>query len=284
LRLDVAVAQAAGCTRREAQRLIEEGRVRVDGRARALSKGTFVEAGAAVDVEPPGDSAPIAEPELPLTVLHQDARFVFVDKPAGMATHPLRPGERGTLANALVARFPECAAASAQLREGGVGHRLDHATTGVLVAARSREAWTALRAEFAGGRVEKTYWALVVGDPPERGEIFAALAHAGQRVTTAPRANSMPAETRFVVLQRGPSCALVEAVAHTGRMHQIRAHLAHLGHPLVGDELYGGPVEAGGHVLHARRLVVDKIAVEAPWPAARRAVVERFLGAGATAK
>jgi 23S rRNA pseudouridine1911/1915/1917 synthase len=137
-----------------------------------------------------------------------------------------------------------------------VAHRLDTDTSGLVLAARRRAAWTALRRAFADGAVEKEYLALVAGAPPPSGTIDAPLAHAGRRVRVAGERDlaALPASTRFEVLARGDGVALVRASSASGRMHQIRAHLAHLGHPLVGDALYGGPPPAPGtrgHLLHA---------------------------------
>jgi 23S rRNA pseudouridine1911/1915/1917 synthase len=280
--------------------------VRVDGRVGR--KGLLLAAGAHVDVAAPparGDELrPVAQPELALDVVFTDDAMVAVCKPAGMPTHPLRAGERGTAANAIVARWPECAGASDDPREGGVAHRLDVDTTGVLVAARSRDDWRALRRAFTGGRVDKVYLALVVGAPPERGEVRAPLAHATARTVRAVDADAPPlgaraAITRFevlarssgdalaqagVVLARDGGVALVRATTSTGRMHQIRAHLAHAGWPLVGDERYGGPARSGGHVLHARSVTLPHprsgkpVLIEAPLPADRAALIDALVG------
>jgi 23S rRNA pseudouridine1911/1915/1917 synthase len=294
-RLDEFVAERVRCSRAEARRLIDGGYVRVDGRK--AKKGLLLHEGARVELArgPFGDDEKRPQPDttVPLTVLHEDAQLVALCKPAGVPTHPLKPGERGTLANAIVARWPECARASEDPREGGVAHRLDTDTSGVLVAARSPEAWQALRRAFSTSRAEKKYLALVSGQPPERGEIHAPLAHATRRrvraldeeeIDTAP---AREAHTRYEVLARAGDVALVLATTTTGRMHQVRAHLAHLGHPLVGDTLYGGPpAPAGtqGHLLHAHVLTVphpvtsQPLTVTAPLPADRRRALEALLG------
>lgn len=270
-RVDSFIASCAGCSRAEARRLIDAGAVRVDGRR--ARKGTRLAAGARVELTaaPADETArrPVPQPELPLALLYADDALVALDKPAGWPTHPLVPGERGTLANALVARFPECALAGADPREGGLAHRLDADTSGVILAARNAATFTALRGAFGRGEVEKVYWALAQGSPPERGEIEAALVQAGARVRVAGPADWRPlaAHTEFRVLARGDGCALVEARAHSGRMHQIRAHLAHAGHPLFGDALYGGPAAPAGtrgHFLHAARLTLPHPLTGAP--------------------
>ena len=155
-RLDAFLVRAgAAATAGAARRLLEQGAVRVDGRAGR--KGQLVAAGQTVELQvaPQVGEAVLADPAMPLTVLYQDAALVAVNKPAGWPTHPLRPGERGTLASALVARFPECASASRDRREAGFAHRLDTGTSGVIVAARDPDSWQALRRIIGGERCEK---------------------------------------------------------------------------------------------------------------------------------
>jgi 23S rRNA pseudouridine1911/1915/1917 synthase len=251
----------------------------------------------------------VPQKELALDVILFDEALVALNKPPGMPTHPLKPGEKGTLASALVARYPECARVSDDPREGGVAHRLDIDTSGVLLAARTREAWLAMRRSFSTGAVEKTYLALCAGSPPDEGEVRAALAHAGRRVRAtsewddeyarpspspggARKGDADPgaraAITRYRVVARTEDVALVRAYASTGRMHQIRAHLAHAGFPLVGDPLYGGPPPlpgTHGHFLHALAVKLPHpttgkpLEIEAPMPATRRESLGRlFLG------
>lgn len=281
----------SGRGRRALARAFEDGHVRVNGRR--ARKGQFLEAGDEVEVdEAPPDAAalqPIAQPELPLDVLHEDAERVCVAKPPGMPTHPLRAGERGTLANALVARYPECAGAGLDPREAGFAHRLDTGTSGVLLAARTPAAWRALRATFHEGRVDKEYLALVVGEVGRAGEIDLPIAHdraaghAGRmRVCEDPdeaaRRGALPARTSYEVERRFRDFTLLRCRAHTGRMHQVRVHLAHLGTPVVGDAVYGiavaGAPPVVGHFLHAARLALpDGLAVTAPLPPDRAAAL-----------
>ncbi|MGZ3442698.1 MAG: RluA family pseudouridine synthase [Polyangia bacterium] len=290
-RLDQWLARALDCSRKEAQRLIDDGGVRVDG-ARA-AKGMRVAAGAEVRVAhaPPRDEdkRPAPEPDAPLVVLHVDDAIVAVAKPAGIPTHPLRAGERGTLANALVARFAECALVADDAREGGVAHRLDTETSGVVIAARTRAAWQALRRAFGDGAVHKEYLALVAGAPPPHGSIDLPLAHAGRRIRIAGDRDldALSATTDYETLARGDGVALVRARSSSGRMHQIRVHLAHLGHPLVGDALYGGPPPVAGtrgHFLHAAAIDFPhpstgaRTRIEAPLPADRAAALAAVVG------
>lgn len=265
--------------------------MRVDG-ARA-AKGARVHGGALVSVErePPREDElrPLPDAGAPLDVLLVDEAIVALAKPAGMATHPLRAGEHGTLANALVARFPECALVADDAREGGVAHRLDTETSGVVLAARTRAAWQSLRRAFSDGAVAKEYLALVAGAPPERATVAAALVHAGKRVRVARDSDldRLAARTEVETLARGAGVALVRARSSSGRMHQIRVHLSHLGHPLVGDALYGGPPPAAGtrgHFLHAAAVTFPHPAtgtptrIEAPLPPDRAAVLVAVVG------
>ena len=190
-----------------------------------------------------GPRAPPPE-ALPLSVLHQDDAVVFVDKPAGIPVHPLKAGELGTVANRLVARFPEVVDASEDPREAGLTHRLDIETSGVLLVARTRDAWSKVRAQFsAGGTAKKLYLALVNGPIADDGEIDVPLVQHGDHVRPALSTDeaARPALSTFRVLQRWGMDALVEVQIHTGVMHQVRAHLAAIGAPIVGDALYRGP-------------------------------------------
>src|SRR5438045_3839950 len=140
---------------------IAEGRVRIDGRR--APKGAPVHPGARICVERPPPDQPAPQSELPIRIVHADAHLVVADKPAGMPSHPLKGGERGTAANALVGRFPELAHVGPSAREGGLVHRLDTDTSGLLLAARTEAAHAMLRAQFSPRSVEKGYRALVAG-------------------------------------------------------------------------------------------------------------------------
>jgi 23S rRNA pseudouridine1911/1915/1917 synthase len=282
-RLDrVLAARFPGIGRRGWAALLAAGEVAVNG-ARAR-KGDRVASGDQVTMRhaptAAGSLAPVPQPELPLEVLHSDARLLALAKPAGQPSHPLRAGETGTLANALVARFPECAHAGREPREAGLVHRLDRGTSGVLIAARDPDAYRAARRAFAAGEVAKTYLAVVAGRA-ESGAIDLPLTQRGRRsVPARPGApGALAAHTAWRVLAATDEVSLVEVSARTGRMHQVRAHLAAAGHPLVGDPLYGGPAVAGGQAiehpfLHARSIAMPhpdggRLTVAAPLPAGR---------------
>ncbi|HEY2030280.1 MAG TPA: RluA family pseudouridine synthase, partial [Myxococcales bacterium] len=174
-RLDKAVAKLFGVSRGRAMDWIAEGRVRVDGKR--APKGAPAGPGARITVTLPPPDQPVPEPDLAIRIIHADASVVVADKPAGMPSHPLKPGEKGTAANALVGRFPELAQVGPQLREGGLVHRLDTDTSGVLLAARTNAAHAMLRAQFAARTVDKGYLALVAGEIHAGGEIALPLFH-----------------------------------------------------------------------------------------------------------
>jgi 23S rRNA pseudouridine1911/1915/1917 synthase len=261
------------------------GRVRLGG-AR-LKKGSLLSPGQVLEVEgelvPATSAPPVPEPERPLELLHVDEGLVVVNKPAGWPTHPLRPGELGTVASAVVARFPECATASLEAREGGAAHRLDGGTTGCLLFARTRAVHEGLRAAFHAGQVDKSYLALVVGAVSSAGELDAAIAQRGGRAVVCDDDDALPAITRFVPRERLGELTLLECSMVTGRMHQVRVHLAQLGTPVLGDALYGisgaNLPAVDGHFLHASRLgfvhpvTRARVVVEAPLPADREAIL-----------
>lgn len=273
MRLDVWLAAALDLPRARVKALLDRGAVRIGGRP--PRKGDRTVAGARVEVRLESeDPRPVPQPELPLAVLHVDAQLVAVDKPAGMPSHPLEPGERGTVVNALVARYPECADASEDPREGGLVHRLDTLTSGVLLAARDPDAWRAVREAFTERRVEKVYLAVVTGPVADEGEIDLPLRHRGDHVAPALGGGGREALTGFRVRARSGDAALLEVRIQTGVLHQIRAHLAAVGAPVLGDVAYGGRVHPGldRFFLHAARLALlhpatgERLEISAPLP------------------
>ncbi|MFL5306745.1 MAG: RluA family pseudouridine synthase [Polyangia bacterium] len=281
-RVDQAVAAASpGLSVAAARRLIAAGGVRIDGRL--ARKGDRVAGGQTIDID---DGQQVGqttagqrvtpEPAAPLAVLAVDDDWVAIAKPAGIASHPLRAGETGTAANALVARFPECADAAADAREGGLVHRLDTGTSGVLIAARSAQAWSALRRALADPTCEKVYLAEVRG-AAGAGESHEAIGRAGRRsghVRVGSGRNPLPATTRWEPREQRGDTTLLAVHLHKGRAHQVRAHLAAAGHPIVGDPVYGGGETDPGALLHLHAWSVrfpnprskQPICVEAPPP------------------
>jgi 23S rRNA pseudouridine1911/1915/1917 synthase len=276
-RADAVVGEALGLSRRKLKELFEQGKVRLG--KKPVRKGDTVEAGQRIQiaVDEPLPTL-VAEPDAPLVVLHADEAFVFLDKPSGMPSHPLASGEIGTLANALVARYPECAGASPDAREGGLCHRLDVETSGVVLAARTPHAWQAARRSFQQREVGKYYLALVAGPIADEGEVAVPLRHDPKhpnRVEAAPEdPKARKAQTLFRVLARSGSYSLVQAQIITGVLHQVRAHLAAIGAPVVGDRLYEGPSLTGldRFFLHARALSIrhpvegKQLTVSSPLP------------------
>jgi 23S rRNA pseudouridine1911/1915/1917 synthase len=274
MRLDLFIGHTTGFSRARLRRLFEEGAVQLGGRT--ARKGDRVQAGQTVQVWVSPEQPTVApNPTLPLVILHTDEALVFADKPAGMPSHPLKAQETGTLANALIARYPECAAASKDPREGGLCHRLDIDTSGVLVGARTREAWTQLRAQFSRAEVDKRYLALVAGPVADSGEVDLPLHHRATRVVPRPDGRAArAAKSLFRVLARGGEYSLLEVQLVTGVLHQARAHLAAIGAPVLGDTLYGGRSEPDlpHFLLHAQSLEVThplsgrRLKVKSPLP------------------
>lgn len=261
LRLDQFVARSLGIGRKGARELCDAGHVRIDGRVAA--KAASLRDATAVEVRELPSESPLAEPELELDVRLERADVVVVHKPAGMPTVPLAVGERGTLAGALVARYPEMRGFGYRPREPGVVHRLDTLTSGLVVAARTAESFDALVNGLRRGELEKRYLAVVSGIGLEdSGSIDLPLTpNAGPRggVGVPPTATEYARDslTKFRVLSRGGTLALLELDAGPAFRHQVRAHLAAIGHPIVGDLPYGGaphPLLPGRHALHASQV------------------------------
>lgn len=267
--------QIKGMSRSAARLLIERGSVLVNGRkvvpSRLLSENDLVE----VKPDPlsRGDSSPLPEPSSRLVLVYEDADVLILDKPAMVHCHPLRPDEKGTVANWLAAAFPECASAAAaaggKAQEAGLCHRLDYETSGLLTAARTLAAHVRLKEAFRGHTVMKSYLAVVEGQPPDQGSVdapFKKTQRTKRKVIVAKGPDLrfdhkllMASSTRFSVLRRLPDdSALVAVKITSGRRHQIRAHLAHIGYPLKGDRLYGGSGDArGAFLLRAVHLEFD---------------------------
>ncbi|MDW7710314.1 MAG: RluA family pseudouridine synthase [Deferrisomatales bacterium] len=246
-------------TRSRIQKLMDEGRVTVNGlpaRANLRLKG-----GERLRVEIPAPAEAAARPEaLPLDVLYEDPRLVVVAKPAGLVVHPAPGHPSGTLVNALLHRCEDLSGIGGVLRPGIV-HRLDKDTSGLLVVAKDDDAHRNLQAQFQGRTVLKVYLAVVLGHLEGEGAVTRPVGrHPTDRkkmAVDAPRAR--PAVTRWRALQHLSGATLVEARIETGRTHQIRVHLASLGHPVVGDPVYGGARRARGMADAAvrRRLALE---------------------------
>jgi 23S rRNA pseudouridine1911/1915/1917 synthase len=248
--------------RRAAARLFEEGHVKLAGRR--AKKGDICRAGERVEVELSESVRPAPDPSLPLDVRLETPDLVVVSKPAGMPCVPVPGSTQGTLASALLARYPEMDGIGYGPREPGLVHRLDTETSGLLVAARTAPTFAYLKSLLTQERLFKRYLAIVESRGlPGAGLIDAELMpdpRDSRRMRIATQSNARgvrPAQTRWRTVQRAERFALVEVEVHRALRHQIRVHLASIGHPIVGDALYGGtPVAALGkrHALHASHL------------------------------
>jgi 23S rRNA pseudouridine1911/1915/1917 synthase len=287
-RLDkLIVARVPGLGRRRAAALFASGRVTIDGRR--AQKGEAARTGDRVSVELGGPDYARPEPDAPLAVLLEKPEYVVVSKPAGQASAPLSGAEAGSVANALVGRYPEMAQIGFSRREPGLLHRLDTQTSGVLVAARSAAAFERLRRAFSQSSVDKRYLAVVASPGlPDSGTIDRPLAqdrrHRDRVVVCATTdvRGARRAVTRFRVVERGERFALVELSAARAFRHQVRAHLASIGHPIAGDVVYAGPdaVALGArHALHASYIAwpgdenMAGFAVEDPLPDELRGLI-----------
>jgi 23S rRNA pseudouridine1911/1915/1917 synthase len=258
MRLDRYVADhLSDLSRSTVQHLIDDGRVLVDGQVR---KPKFrITPGEVVTVDIPAPIPDTIEPDpIPLDVVYEDADVIVVNKPTGLVVHPAPGHPRGTLANALVARVPGINVGGS-LRPGIV-HRLDKDTSGLIVAAKSDRGRTALVSQWAEGAVEKRYLALVSGVVTDaEATIDAPIGRdVKNRQRMAVARTGRPAVTHLRVLERFANATLLEATLETGRTHQIRVHLAFIGHPVIGDPVYGrkrtGEPAAGRQLLHASEL------------------------------
>lgn len=253
-RLDRLLArQWSELSRSRLQALIRDGRVMVGG-AIARDPSARVPAGSRIGLEVPRAVPPAPEPEaIPLAIEFEDDDLVVIDKPAGLVVHPAAGHERGTLVNALIAHCGDSLSGIGGVKRPGIVHRLDKDTSGLLVVAKNDCAHQGLSAQFAdhgrSGALERAYLALVWGRPaPPRGSVDAALGRSTrnrEKMAVVPAEHGRRAVTHYAVEESFPGvgantvASLVRCTLETGRTHQIRVHLAHLGHPLLGDRTYG---------------------------------------------
>jgi 23S rRNA pseudouridine1911/1915/1917 synthase len=250
-RLDKALAQAfPDMSRARFQALIAEGAVSVEG-VTVTEPRHKVKPGDSLNVVLPEAAPALPQPEaMALTIVHEDKDLIVIDKPAGLVVHPGAGNETGTLVNALIAHCGESLSGIGGVKRPGIVHRLDKDTSGLLVVAKNDKAHHGLSEQFAAhgrdGRLERSYLAIVWGVPERKsGTISAAIDRSTanrQKMAVSRGANAREAVTHYEVLETlgtPPVASLVRCVLETGRTHQIRVHMAHIGHPLLGDSVYG---------------------------------------------
>lgn len=281
-RADKALAEMLGVARTRLAPWFAAGLVTAAGRplkpADRLATGTILDVPA---TDPEGMTGhPLVAEERPLSVLYEDRFLLVVDKPAGLVVHPAAGHWQGTLVHALLGRDTPLAHGPASYGRDarpGIVHRLDKDTSGLLVVAKTDEARAGLESLFREHRIERTYRAIVRGEPPaQRGRIEAPLGRdARNRLRRTVLAGGRQAVTHFEVLERHARGAVLTLRLETGRTHQIRVHLLHLGIPVVGDPLYGTPEDRRrqvGQLLHSWRLRMRhpvtgrELCLEAPLP------------------
>ena len=299
-RVDRVVALLTDASRSRAGDAIDSGRVTLGGKVVNQRSHRVVEGDELVvsDLGREAVRVPGADSSIPINVLYEDEQVVVVDKPAGLVVHPGAGNPIGTLVNGLLDLYPDLAGVGSAARPGIV-HRLDQGTSGALAVARTEKAYASLVAQLADHSVSRRYLALVWGRPESTtGIVDAPIGRSSRdRTRMAVVSSGRPARTRFQQLRvwsGPPELSLLECRLETGRTHQIRVHLSAIGHPVVGDESYGGDRSGlsgtGGRVvltrpfLHAVHLSFDhptkgeRVIVDSPLPDELEGVLE-LLGA-----
>ncbi len=284
-RADVFVSERAGVTRSGAQKLIEDGLVTVGGQP--IAKNRKLSEGDEVTVVFPEIKELEVEPEdIPLDVVYEDDDIIVVNKPAGMVVHPAPGHERGTLVGALLHHCRGSLSSINGVARPGIVHRIDRDTTGLIAAAKNDASHLSLSEQLKDHTMRREYIAIVVGRLPDEGTVDRAISrHPTDRKKMAPSRPGDPAAreavTHYETLETEGGFSLVVCRLETGRTHQIRVHMASLGHPVLGDPVYGGdgtlferrhPSLFTGQMLHARRLTLihpstgEEMTFEAPLP------------------
>ena len=267
-RLDKALAVASGLSRERVKALIGEGRVTVDGQTVSQAKLKGAEGSAFRIAVPQAVPAEAEAQDIPLVIAYEDEHLLVVDKPAGLVVHPAAGNLDGTLVNALLHHCRGQLSGIGGVARPGIVHRIDKDTSGLLVVAKSDAAHEGLARQFADHSIERAYLALVAGHPvPPAGTIRGAIARSStnrKKMATVEEGRGKHAVTHYRTLERLDSSALVECRLETGRTHQVRVHMTSIGHPLLGDPVYGRTparlrpiltgLEIGRQALHAKEL------------------------------
>ena len=256
IRLDKALSDLTDLSRSVANEQIKVGQVLVNGQPKIAKYSVQVGDVLTYQIPEVEEIDYVAE-DIPLEIVYQDADVAVVNKPQGMVVHPSAGHTSGTLVNALLYHVKDLSGINGVLRPGIV-HRIDKDTSGLLMIAKNDDAHTKLAAELKDKKSLRKYWAIVHGNlPNDRGVIEAPIGRSEKdRKKQAVTAKGKEAVTRFQVLERFGDYTLVELTLETGRTHQIRVHMAYIGHPVAGDEAYGPRKTLKGHgqFLHARTL------------------------------
>lgn len=244
-RLDKALAEASGLSRERVKALIVEGAVSIGGETVTQAAGKAIEGAEFAIAVPPAAEAAARPQDIPLKVVFEDQHLIVIDKPAGLVVHPAAGNPDGTLVNALLHHCAGQLSGIGGVARPGIVHRIDKDTSGLLVVAKSDAAHEGLAKQFADHSIERVYLAVVNGQPnPREGTISAKVGRSDanrKKMAVLPKDSSRGkhAVTHYKVVQMMDGCALVECRLETGRTHQVRVHLASIGHALVGDPVYG---------------------------------------------
>lgn len=288
MRLDAALAKVfPEHSRSRLQGWLKDGRIRIDGGAADAKRKVYGGERIDLDLPPPATESAGAE-DIALPIVYEDDDLIVIDKPAGLVVHPGNGNASGTLMNALLHHAPQLA----QVPRAGIVHRLDKDTSGLLVVARTLTAQTDLVRQLQARSVKRHYLALALGAVARDGSVDAPIGrHPVQRTKMAVVGSGREARTHYAVRERFAHCTLVECRLETGRTHQIRVHMASLGHPLVGDQTYGRRKSGDARLdefprqaLHAWKLALihprsgAEMSWEAPLPADFAALLEELRG------
>ncbi len=254
IRIDVFLSKELGISRSRAKRILEDGFVLLSGSIPKPSK-KVKEGDKVFGVIPPPDTYSLEPEDIPIDVIYEDDDVAVVDKPAGLVVHP-SPGHRsGTMVNALMARFSRISEVGDSPIRPGIVHRLDADTSGLMVVAKSMRAYSFLQDAFKGRRVKKIYRAVVWGRVDAPGELNLPIGrHPVNRKKMCVRMDGREAITLYRPIASTDELSYLEVEIKTGRTHQIRVHMSHVGHPVVGDRFYGRKDGAERMYLHAHLL------------------------------